>query len=87
LKQEPVPGGWLSTGDMARIHPDGSLDIVDRSKDVIKSGGEWISSVVIENAALGHAGVAQAAVIAIPHPRGKTAAVDRRAQARQRCTA
>src|SRR5260221_9055762 len=57
LKQEPVPGGWLSTGDMARIHPDGSLDIVDRSKDVIKSGGEWISSVVIESAALDHAGV------------------------------
>ena len=54
---------------MARIHPDGSLDIVDRSKDVIKSGGEWISSVAIESAALDHAGIAQAAVIAIPHPR------------------
>ena len=69
LKQEPLPGGWLPTGDMARIHADGSLDIVDRSKDVIKSGGEWISSVAIEGAALDHPGIAQAAVIAIPHPR------------------
>ncbi len=69
LKQDKLPGGWLPTGDMARIHPDGSLDIVDRSKDVIKSGGEWISSVAIESAALDHAGIAQAAVIAIPHPR------------------
>ena len=69
LKQDKPPGGWLQTGDMARIHPDGSLDIVDRSKDVIKSGGEWISSVAIESAALDHAGIAQAAVIAIPHPR------------------
>ena len=69
LKQDKPPGGWLQTGDMARIHPDGSLDIVDRSKDVIKSGGEWISSVAIESAALDHPGIAQAAVIAIPHPR------------------
>jgi len=69
LKQDKLPGGWLPTGDMARIHPDGSLDIVDRSKDVIKSGGEWISSVAIESAALDHPGIAQAAVIAIPHPR------------------
>jgi fatty-acyl-CoA synthase len=69
LKQEPVPGGWLPTGDMARIHPNGTLDIVDRSKDVIKSGGEWISSVAIESAALDHPAIAQAAVIAIPHPR------------------
>jgi acyl-CoA synthetase (AMP-forming)/AMP-acid ligase II len=69
LKQEKLPGGWLPTGDMARIHADGSLDIVDRSKDVIKSGGEWISSVAIEGSALDHPGIAQAAVIAIPHPR------------------
>src|SRR6266849_1041891 len=69
LKQEPASDGWLSTGDMARIHADGSLDIVDRSKDVIKSGGEWISSVAVESAALDHAGIVQAAVIAIPHPR------------------
>jgi fatty-acyl-CoA synthase len=69
LKQDPIAGGWLPTGDMARIHPDGSLDIVDRSKDVIKSGGEWISSVAIEGAALDHPAIAQAAVIGIPHPR------------------
>jgi fatty-acyl-CoA synthase len=69
LKQDPASDGWLSTGDMARIHADGSLDIVDRSKDVIKSGGEWISSVAVESAALDHAGIAQAAVIAMPHPR------------------
>jgi fatty-acyl-CoA synthase len=69
LKQDKLPGGWLPTGDMARIHPDGSLDIVDRSKDVIKSGGEWISSVAIESAALDHPALAQAAVIAIPHER------------------
>jgi fatty-acyl-CoA synthase len=69
LKQEPLPGGWLPTGDMARLHPDGSLDIVDRSKDVIKSGGEWISSIAIEGAALDHPDLLQAAVIAMPHPR------------------
>ena len=69
LKQDKLPGGWLPTGDMARIHADGSLDIVDRSKDVIKSGGEWISSVAIEGSALDHPGISQAAVIAIPHPR------------------
>jgi fatty-acyl-CoA synthase len=68
LNQEPIPGGWLPTGDMARIHQDGTLDIVDRSKDVIKSGGEWISSVAIESAALDHPAIAQAAVIAIQHP-------------------
>ncbi len=57
------------TGDVARIFRDGSIEIVDRSKDVIKSGGEWISSVAIENAALDHPSVQQAAVIAMEHPR------------------
>jgi fatty-acyl-CoA synthase len=65
----PVASGWLATGDVARIHPDGSIEIVDRSKDVIKSGGEWISSVAIESVALDHAAVLQAAVIGISHPR------------------
>ncbi|MEO0851176.1 MAG: long-chain fatty acid--CoA ligase, partial [Pseudomonadota bacterium] len=53
----------------ATIDPDGFLQITDRSKDVIKSGGEWISSIEIENAALSHPDVAQAAVIAIHHPK------------------
>jgi 3-(methylthio)propionyl---CoA ligase len=61
--------GWLHTGDVAAIDPDGYMQIVDRSKDVIKSGGEWISSIDLENAALAHDDVAEAAVIAVPHPR------------------
>jgi fatty-acyl-CoA synthase len=61
--------GWLVTGDMAVIDADGHVTLTDRSKDVIKSGGEWISSVQLENAALGHPAVLQAAVIAIPHPK------------------
>ncbi len=61
--------GWLSTGDVARIHTDGSIEIVDRSKDVIKSGGEWISSQAIEAAVLEHPAIAQAAVIATDHAR------------------
>jgi fatty-acyl-CoA synthase len=70
LKQEaPIADGWLQTGDVARLHPDGTLEIVDRSKDVIKSGGEWISSAAVENAAMGHPAVAQAAVIGVHHPR------------------
>ena len=64
-----VSGGWLSTGDVAMVFPNGCVEIVDRSKDIVKSGGEWISSVAIENAALGHPGVLQAAVIGIAHPR------------------
>ena len=64
-----VSNGWLSTGDVACIFPDGSVEIVDRAKDIIKSGGEWISSVAIEGAVLDHPGVRQAAVIAIAHPR------------------
>jgi fatty-acyl-CoA synthase len=61
--------GWLHTGDVATIDPDGYLQIVDRSKDVIKSGGEWISSIDLENAAVAHEDVAEAAVIAVPHPK------------------
>ena len=69
LKHDSVSEGWLQTGDVARLFPDGTVEIVDRSKDVIKSGGEWISSVAVENAALDHPAIAQAAVIGIPHPR------------------
>jgi acyl-CoA synthetase (AMP-forming)/AMP-acid ligase II len=61
--------GWLRTGDVASIDPDGYLTIVDRSKDLIKSGGEWISSVALENAACGHPEVLQAAVIGVFHPK------------------
>jgi len=61
--------GWLKTGDLAAIEPGNQLRITDRLKDVIKSGGEWVSSIDLENAALGHPGVAQAAVIGIPHPK------------------
>ena len=58
--------GWLRTGDVATIDPHGYLRITDRTKDLIKSGGEWISSVDLENALMGHSGIAEAAVIAIP---------------------
>ena len=61
--------GWFDTGDVAVIHPDGTMQITDRAKDVIKSGGEWISSIELENAAVGCPGVAEAAAIAIPHPK------------------
>ena len=59
--------GWFDTGDVAKIHPEGSMQIVDRSKDVIKSGGEWISSIDLENAAVGHPEVAEACVIGVLH--------------------
>jgi fatty-acyl-CoA synthase len=61
--------GWLKTGDMAVVTPEGYLKLVDRTKDVIKSGGEWISSVDLENAIMGHPKVAEAAVIGVPHPK------------------
>jgi len=61
--------GWFDTGDVAMIDPQGYLMITDRTKDVIKSGGEWISSIEIENAAANHEGVAEAAVIGCYHPR------------------
>src|SRR5437588_500133 len=63
------PDGWFHTGDVVAIDPDGYVRIADRSKDVIKSGGEWISSIDLENAAMACPDVAEAAVIAIPHPR------------------
>jgi fatty-acyl-CoA synthase len=59
--------GYMDTGDVATIDADGYMHITDRSKDVIKSGGEWISSIDLENAAMGHPGVAEAAVIGIAH--------------------
>ncbi|MGV9862944.1 AMP-binding protein [Rhodococcus koreensis] len=59
--------GWLRTGDVAVIHPDGQVEIRDRVKDLIKSGGEWISSVELENALMLHPAVVDAAVIAVPH--------------------
>ncbi|MDP2329093.1 MAG: 3-(methylthio)propionyl-CoA ligase [Reyranella sp.] len=62
-------GGWFATGDVAMIDPDGYMQITDRSKDVIKSGGEWISSIDLENAAMAHPGVAEAAVIGVAHPK------------------
>ncbi|WP_292682903.1 AMP-binding protein [Novosphingobium sp.] len=61
--------GWFDTGDIARITPDGFLQITDRAKDVIKSGGEWISSIDLEDAAQAHDAVAEVAVIGVPHPR------------------
>ncbi len=63
------PDGWLRTGDMAHIDEDGYIKLVDRSKDLIKSGGEWISSVDLENALMGHPSVKEAAVIGVPHPK------------------
>jgi acyl-CoA synthetase (AMP-forming)/AMP-acid ligase II len=61
--------GWFDTGDVAALHPDGVLQITDRSKDVIKSGGEWISSIDLENAAVGCPGVAEAAAVGVKHPK------------------
>jgi fatty-acyl-CoA synthase len=63
------PDGWFHTGDMATIDRDGYLQITDRRKDVIKSGGEWISSIDLENAAVAHDDIAEAAVIAVPDAR------------------
>jgi fatty-acyl-CoA synthase len=60
---------WLETGDIARIFADGSMEIVDRAKDVIKSGGEWISTLQLESAAASHPAIAEAGVISVPHPR------------------
>ena len=61
--------GWFETGDVATIDPDGFMQITDRTKDVIKSGGEWISSIELENHAVGHPAVAEAAVIGVSHPK------------------
>lgn len=61
--------GWFNTGDVCALHPDGFLEITDRAKDVIKSGGEWISSIEVENAACDHPEVAMAACLGISHPK------------------
>ncbi len=68
-EQSPLQNGWFPTGDIATIDAHGRMQIRDRVKDVIKSGGEWISSIDLENAALAHPGVAMAAVIGIKHPK------------------
>jgi fatty-acyl-CoA synthase len=69
LVYDPDGRGWFPTGDVATIDADGYMQITDRSKDVIKSGGEWISSIDLENLAIAHPGVANAAVIGIRHPK------------------
>ena len=61
--------GWFKTGDVAHLDGDGFMTITDRSKDVIKTGGEWISSIDLENAAMGHPGVEMAAAVGMPHPK------------------
>jgi fatty-acyl-CoA synthase len=61
--------GWLRTGDVANIDEEGYIQIVDRTKDLVKSGGEWISSVDLENAIMAHPKVAEAAVVGVFHPK------------------
>jgi len=61
--------GWFRTGDVVVIHPDGCLELTDRVKDLVKSGGEWFSSVALENALMAHPSVAEAAVVGVPHPK------------------
>jgi fatty-acyl-CoA synthase len=65
----PLVDGWFPTGDVATIDADGFMQITDRSKDVIKSGGEWISSIDIENIAMGHPAVQMAACVGMKHPK------------------
>ena len=65
----PLVDGWFPTGDVATIDADGFMNITDRSKDVIKSGGEWISSIDVENIAMAHPAVAMAACVGVPHPK------------------
>ena len=67
--ESPLVDGWFPTGDVATIDVDGFMQITDRSKDVIKSGGEWISSIDVENIAMAHPAVAMAACIGMPHPK------------------
>lgn len=69
LKYDRDGRGWFPSGDVATIDDDGYLQITDRSKDVIRSGGEWISTIELENLALAHPAIANAAVIGVPHPR------------------
>jgi acyl-CoA synthetase (AMP-forming)/AMP-acid ligase II len=66
---DPLRQGWFPTGDVVTIDPDGYIQVTDRSKDVIKSGGEWISSIELENVAVAHPAVAEAAVIGVRHPK------------------
>lgn len=66
---DPLAQGWFPTGDVATIDADGYMQITDRSKDVIKSGGEWISSIEVENIAMAHPAVAMAACIGVAHPK------------------
>jgi fatty-acyl-CoA synthase len=61
--------GWFDTGDVATIDENGYMSITDRSKDIIKSGGEWISSIELENAAVGHPKIVEAAAIGVSHPK------------------
>jgi acyl-CoA synthetase (AMP-forming)/AMP-acid ligase II len=68
-KDETHQDGWFYTGDIAAVDSDGYVQITDRSKDVIKSGGEWVSSIDLENAAMMHPCVQQAAAIGVPHPK------------------
>jgi fatty-acyl-CoA synthase len=68
-EKSPLVDGWFPTGDIATIDAQGLMQIRDRTKDVIKTGGEWISSIDLENAAVGHPAVAMAAVIGIKHPK------------------
>jgi len=68
-EESPLVKGWFPTGDVATIDADGYMQITDRSKDVIKSGGEWISSIDVENIAMSHPAVAMAACVGIPHPK------------------
>ncbi len=71
--RDPAPekfdDGWLRTGDVGSVSPEGYIQITDRAKDVIKSGGEWISSVELENMLMGHPDVIEASVIGVPDPR------------------
>ena len=86
---EKFMDGWLRTGDVATIDREGSIRITDRTKDLIKSGGEWISSVALESMIMGHPDVAEAAVIAVPHERWSErplACVVARPEARDRLT-
>ncbi len=69
LRYDEHGKGWFPTGDVATIDPDGFMQITDRSKDVIKSGGEWISSIDVENIAMAHPAVAMAACIGMKHPK------------------
>jgi 3-(methylthio)propionyl---CoA ligase len=68
-ERSPLLDGWFATGDVATIDVDGYMQITDRSKDVIKSGGEWIGSIDLENVAMSHPAVEMAACIGVPHPK------------------